>query len=81
MKELLINHEQMYRLVDDGKGLILEVVAGGIAMYWVRVRLNAEERERFDQEGASFIEELARKILHDPPSYAERTLFEPPIVD
>jgi hypothetical protein len=67
-EEVLLRSPLLYRLVRDASGgLIIEVVAGGIAMSAVRVRLNAQETTAYEREGQAFTDRLAQAIMADPP--------------
>ena len=71
MKTLIKNDDRMFELEEDDNGdLFLIVVAGGIAMYEVRVRLSDEEKTRYFDEGVAFIEDLAYRVAKDPASRA-----------
>ena len=67
-EEVLIQSPLMYRLLRAPDGtLTLEVVVGGIAMYEVRVWLNADEAAAYAREGRAFADRMARAIMADPP--------------
>lgn len=66
-EEVLYQSPLMYRVLREGSGkLVIEVVVGGIAMYSVRVRLDAHEAEAYAREGTAFSDGLARQIMADP---------------
>lgn len=72
-RSIIKNHERMFELVQEEDGaFVLSVVVGGIAMYEVRVRLDADEVARFNDEGASFIEDLVYLIAKNPSEYEGR---------
>lgn len=57
----------MYRLLRAADGaLVLEVVAGGIALYTVRVVLSDEEAAAYGRQGLRFLDPLAQRIQADP---------------
>jgi phage baseplate assembly protein W len=67
-EEVLIQSPLLYRLVRAPDGtLTLEVVVGGIAMYEVRVRLDAQEAAAYAREGRAFADRMAQAIMADPP--------------
>lgn len=66
-EEVLIQSPLLYRLLRAPDGtLTLEVVVGGIAMYEVRVRLNAREAADYAREGRAFADRMAQAIMADP---------------
>lgn len=66
-EEVLYQSPLLYRLLRAPDGtLTLEVVVGGIAMYEVRVRLDAQEVEAHAREGSAFTDRMARAIMADP---------------
>jgi len=66
-EEVLIQSPLLYKLVrEPGGALVLEAVVGGIAMYSVRVRLNAEETAAYAREGQAFADRLAQEIMANP---------------
>lgn len=66
-EQVLLRSPLMYQLVRDSRGaLIIEVVVGGIAMYSVRVRLDAQETAAYAQEGQAFTDRLAQAIMANP---------------
>lgn len=74
-REILRNNTKMYRLEkDEQDNLILSVLCGGIAMYEAKLCLNSEEKERYQQEGAEFIEEMAFDISNGSSEYKERLI-------
>jgi len=66
-EEVLHQSPLMYRVLRESHGaLVIEVVVGGIALYTVRVRLNAEESAAWAREGSRFGDRLAEAIMADP---------------
>lgn len=66
-EEVLIKSPLLYRLLRAPDGtLTLEVVVGSIAMYAVRVRLNAQEAADYAREGEAFADRMAQAIMGDP---------------
>ncbi len=66
-EEVLYQSPLLYRVLRAAGGpLLIEVVVGGIAMYAVRVRLDAGEEQAFLREGAAFSDRLARQITAEP---------------
>jgi hypothetical protein len=66
-EEVLIQSPLLYRLLRAPDGtLTLEVVVGGIAMYEVRVRLDAAEAAAYAREGRAFADRMARAIMANP---------------
>lgn len=66
-EEVLIQSPLLYRLLRDRSGaLSIEVVVGTIAMYEVRVRLDAQETADYHREGRPFADRLAQAIMADP---------------
>lgn len=66
-EEVLVQSPLLYRLLRAPDGtLTLEVVVGGIAMYEVRVRLNAQEAAAYAREGVAFTDRMAQAIMADP---------------
>ena len=66
-EEVLYQSPQLYRVLrEPGGALVLEVVVGGVAMYAVRVRLDAGEAEAYAREGSRFSDRLAKEITANP---------------
>ncbi len=59
-------------LRDEGGELVLSVLCGGIGMFDVVFTLNDTERQRYEEEGDSFIQDLAAKVRWRPQDYAAR---------
>ena len=77
MKELERNADLLYVLERDRRSrLFLTVTCGGIAMYDVRICLNDDEQMRYSQDGATFLDGLARDICKDPARYHGRAAKE-----
>ncbi|BBO33991.1 hypothetical protein [Lacipirellula parvula] len=74
MKEVLRNCGGMYILFEDGGAYVLSVMVGGIAMYEMRVRLNATEVAGYRDEGEEFVGTLADQIARDPGKYEARAV-------
>ncbi len=70
---LLRDRDSMYELYVEGNGRhYLSVVVGGVAMYEVIVELTESEVERFQEEGQSFIHDLAYRVSTNESAYAGR---------
>ena len=64
---ILHNSPMMYDVIREASGaLVIEVVVGTIALYTVRVRLDASEQASFEREGAIFSDAMARAIMSNP---------------
>jgi hypothetical protein len=57
---------------DEHDNLILNVLCGRVGQYGVEFQLNLEERNRYKQEGDSYLDELERKVMGDPQSFIKR---------
>jgi hypothetical protein len=71
-KELLVDHERWYTLLEDENGLLLAVVCGGVAMFEVRIRLTEGEAESYRKQGKPYLDDLARSVAYAPDRYRER---------
>jgi hypothetical protein len=59
-------------LVDDqANEYYLDVIAGDVGMYVVRIRLTPQDVESFRQK-ASSLDGLARQVSYDPDQFADR---------
>lgn len=71
--DLIVDRENMYRLVEAGNGeLRLGVLCGGIAMYEVMFALSSAEIDRYRSEGTSFLEGLSYDVARNPEKYGAR---------
>jgi hypothetical protein len=71
--KVIYESEQMYKLLDDGKGgLVLEVVCGTAAMYAVRMSLTDAEKQKYGKEGAAWLDGLAADVVKNEPRYREQ---------
>jgi hypothetical protein len=71
VKILFHEYGTQLRLEEDDS-LVLNVLCGRVFEYGVEFALNESERERYKADGDTFVKDLARRVLHDPESYAER---------
>ena len=74
MQNVLINKEWAYTLFEQAGNLLLSVVCGTVAVFTVTVKLNPQEVRAFEQQGESFIDQLAQQIADDPQSYQHRNV-------
>jgi hypothetical protein len=66
-EEVLLQSPLLYRVLRGPEGaLFIEVVAGRIAQFEVRVRLTPEEAAAFAREGRAFTDRLAQAIQANP---------------
>lgn len=76
-EEVLYQSPLMYRILREPSGaLVIEVVVGGMAMYSVRVRLDADEAEAYARDGTRYSDRLAKEIMAEP-THGGRA-YEPP---
>lgn len=74
MKELYRNEKLMCLLQEDNHGaLFLTVTCGGVGMYDLRIQLNAEEVQNYQNQGEGFLNNLASKIGKNSSAYLDRT--------
>ncbi|MFC4095527.1 hypothetical protein [Euzebyella saccharophila] len=72
MKEL-IKKEWDFTLFENKDKLILSVLCGGVALYYVTFELNSLEESAFNKNGKSFITQLADKVREKPSLFRERS--------
>lgn len=63
-----------YTLFCDAEGYVLQVLCGGIAMYFLSIRLTVAESANFDSLGLSYIDDLAKQIKRRPSLYSGRAV-------
>jgi hypothetical protein len=63
-----------HRLSRRGEALLLSVTCGRSEVFNLTVELTADERARWEAEGAPFLASLATRIQGDPDRYAGRAL-------
>jgi hypothetical protein len=73
-KELFVDNEGWYSLLEDENGLLLAVMCGGIAMYEMKIRLTAEEFASYRELGKSYLDELARSVAYSPDRFRDRSI-------
>lgn len=74
MKELIKNHERMYKLLQDSDDLILAVVCGGVGMFEMKVVLTDEEKSKYEELGSPYLDDLAYDIGRNTSKYEERAI-------
>ena len=74
MRELLRNMDRMYKLYEDGEQLVLSVVCGGIGMFEAKVVLTDGEKADYEEQGESYLDDLAYDIGKDQSKYADRMI-------
>jgi hypothetical protein len=69
-KVLLDDQERWYRLLDvQGRGLVLECVAGTSAQYMVFFTLNDAEKAEYKKRGKPYLDELAADVVKREPTH------------
>jgi len=72
-RELIVDREKMYRLVEARNGeLRLGVLCGGIALYEVTFALSEAEIEHYRSEGKAFLDALSYEVARDKEKYGAR---------
>lgn len=61
---------QLYR--DRNDDLMLSVLCGSIGLWEFKTYLSDEEKTKYDQQGPSFLDNLALLISKNPESYKTR---------
>ena len=74
-KELIVDKENMYRIIEDSSGkLFISVLCGGIAMYELKFELNSIELEGYQSQGKIYLEQLAQKVARQTGEYEDRAV-------
>ena len=53
---------------------MLEVLCGGVAMYQLKIWLNASEKENYLKKGSGYIDSLSKSIQRSPNLYKDRSV-------
>jgi hypothetical protein len=74
-RTLASDANRMYELSQDDDGdCYLCVMAGGIGMYEVKMKLNTQELDRYGSEGKPFLDDLAHSVAkYHNTTYKDRT--------
>lgn len=74
-RRLVRDVNRMYELSRDDDGdYHLCVLAGGIGIYEVKMKLNTQELDRYDSEGKSYLDDLAHSLAkYHNTTYKDRT--------
>ena len=51
-------------------------MCGTVGLYDMNIQLNDEEKDKFEEDGTKFIDELAIDISSHPPKYEHRHIQE-----
>ena len=76
MKEI-INKPWDYKFFELEQKFYLSVICGGVGMYEINLLLNKEEIQKYEKEGITYIDKLAREVQYYTSRYMDRNVEIP----
>jgi hypothetical protein len=75
MKLKYSSQQHEYDLFEEANGsLLISVLCGTIGLYEARVRLNAEEVDRYQREGVEFLDDFVARIRKEESKFKSRMI-------
>jgi hypothetical protein len=72
MTVLVHDDDAGFELEQQGEGLVMIVLCGGVGLYEVKFLLNDAERLEYEDRGAEYLRELADDVRRNESEYRPR---------